>query len=422
MPARISSLLAEFFWLFAFIGIPALVAHFDSLALERGASHSPASLNRNGAPAPLVEPLEVRKLLPASARTINAAIPFSNEPVSPARPFHYVGTNTDHSRAIACLAAAQIYEAGDDPEGQRAVAQVVINRLRHPAYPKTLCGVVFQGSERTTGCQFSFTCDGAMRRIPSALAWERARGIAIDMLNGATFSRVGYATHYHTDWVVPYWSAELDKIAQVHTHLFFRWKGYWGMPAAFATPGASTEPNIGALAKLDANHQAGSSTPSGGLLDSTGAVGGTAEALARSSELFDTAKAPSLSRLPRYVRLIASSSNETAYILELSQTIDAESYGDIARTFCSGHVRCRIMAWRSGTRTPSGFPIQPDVLSDMIFSYIHDADSGLQRLLWNCKSGPAPSGTRCMRERVPLSSLLAPSPVNAGQTSPAAKP
>ena len=105
------------------------------------------------------------------------------------------------------------YEARDD--GQAAVAQVVLNRLRHPLFPKTVCGVVFQGSQKTTGCQFTFTCDGAMLRYtPAAAGWSRARDIARLALNGSVYAPVGHATHYHTDWVVPYWSASLEKITE----------------------------------------------------------------------------------------------------------------------------------------------------------------------------------------------------------------
>src|SRR3546814_2685764 len=95
-----------------------------------------------------------------------------------ARPVRLAGGAVNLARATDCRAAAAWYEAGDDPSGERAVVQVVLNRLRHPAFPNTVCGVVFQGSERVSGCQFTFTCDGALARVPSEAAWERARSIA----------------------------------------------------------------------------------------------------------------------------------------------------------------------------------------------------------------------------------------------------
>src|SRR6201999_529465 len=116
----------------------------------------------------------------------------------------------------------------------------------------------FQGSERSTGCQFSFTCDGAMTRHHFAdAAWQRARALADAVLNGAVFRPVGYATHYHTDWVVPYWQASLDKIVAVHTHLFFRWTGWWGTPAAFTRTISPDEPVIPALGALSDAHKTG---------------------------------------------------------------------------------------------------------------------------------------------------------------------
>jgi hypothetical protein len=88
------------------------------------------------------------------------------------------GSAEDRARARTCLAQTAWYEAGQDRAGQQAVVQVVLNRVRHPAYPKTICGVVFQGSERRTGCQFTFTCDGSLARVPSAAAWKDALAVA----------------------------------------------------------------------------------------------------------------------------------------------------------------------------------------------------------------------------------------------------
>ncbi|HUD90655.1 cell wall hydrolase [Sphingobium sp.] len=156
------------------------------------------------------------------ARRLNAATAFSAGPNPAARPFRFSGDDASRLRAIDCLASAQYYEAGDDPEGERAVAQVVLNRVRHPAFPATVCGVVYQGAERATGCQFTFTCDGAMARRPLPRPWERARRIAREAIGGSVYAAVGLATHYHTDWVRPMWSGKLEKVAQVGPHLFFR--------------------------------------------------------------------------------------------------------------------------------------------------------------------------------------------------------
>jgi len=97
-------------------------------------------------------------------------------PVGPAaRALRAGGTALDQMRALTCLTQAVYYEAASEPDGgQRAVAQVVLNRVAHPAYPKTVCGVVYQGSERSTGCQFTFTCDGALARMPNRMPKQRA--------------------------------------------------------------------------------------------------------------------------------------------------------------------------------------------------------------------------------------------------------
>ena len=180
-----------------------------------------------------VEPavLTFQPVDPAKAFEMNASVPNASGPIFPAAPFKAtmgeagIGTRLT---ALECLASAVYYEAGSESSvGQRAVAQVVLNRVRHPAYPHSVCGVVFQGSERTTGCQFTFTCDGSLvRRSPSEKAWERAQSIAELALRGVVDPSVGLATHYHTDWVVPNWSGSLDKIAQIGSHLFFRFRQY----------------------------------------------------------------------------------------------------------------------------------------------------------------------------------------------------
>lgn len=176
--------------------------------------------------------LNVPAVPPKTAAPINAAEPLAT-PTGPARPFVLTGGAEDRSRALTCLTQAIYYEAGFEPtKGQEAVAQVVLNRVRHPIFPHTVCGVVFQGSELKTGCQFSFTCDGAMAHAPQPAAWARARRVAEQALNGFVLKDVGSATHYHTDWVVPWWQSTVTKVAQIGAHIFYRWPGALGMPGA----------------------------------------------------------------------------------------------------------------------------------------------------------------------------------------------
>jgi spore germination cell wall hydrolase CwlJ-like protein len=151
-----------------------------------------------------------------------------------ARPFMAALGYSDRARAQQCLAMAVYYEAASESiDGQRAVAQVVMNRVRHPAYPASVCGVVFQGSERTTGCQFSFTCDGSMNRQPQASAMAQARMVARAALDGYVYAPVGMATHYHTTNIYPYWASSLQTVGTIGLHRFYRWSGAAGRPGAF---------------------------------------------------------------------------------------------------------------------------------------------------------------------------------------------
>ncbi|UZW56869.1 cell wall hydrolase [Sphingobium sp. JS3065] len=144
-------------------------------------------------------------------------------------------TALDGYRALNCLTSAIYYEAGSEPEdGQRAVAQVVLNRVRNPLWPKSVCGVVYQGSERTDyRCQFTFSCDGSMARMASAAGWTRARRIAAQALSGIVYRPVGLATYYHTLAVRPDWAAAMRPVAVIGAHIFYRPPGVDGAPAAF---------------------------------------------------------------------------------------------------------------------------------------------------------------------------------------------
>jgi spore germination cell wall hydrolase CwlJ-like protein len=205
-----------------------------------------AAASANEPPAP--PPLLVRKLAPQDALSLNQQIPIANGPNPEARPFPLRGDAASRARALECLTSAIYYEAGNESgDGQRAVAQVVLNRVRHPAFPKSVCGVVYEGSTRITGCQFTFTCDGSLARRPSAHGWLRAQKVAQAALAGAVFAPVGYATHYHANYVVPYWASSLAKNAVMGAHIFYRWAGSWGKPKAFENRYAGMEPNSESL-------------------------------------------------------------------------------------------------------------------------------------------------------------------------------
>ena len=160
-----------------------------------------------------------------------------------ARALRVDNSGVDRSRAEQCLTAAIYYEAASEPDaGQRAVAQVVLNRVAHPAFPNTVCGVVYQGSERSTGCQFTFTCDGSLARAPNRYFWERAAAVARAALSGYVYTPVGLATHYHTFAVHPVWDAKMINVANIGAHRFFRMPGPGGEPGAFRFAYAGGEP------------------------------------------------------------------------------------------------------------------------------------------------------------------------------------
>lgn len=122
-----------------------------------------------------------------------------------------------------CLAEAVYYEARSETiAGQKAVAEVVLNRVGHKAFPSTVCSVVYQGAERTTGCQFSFACDGSNAKLPYGKHWDEAQMIAKHMMMGASTPITNRATHYHTTSVSPKWAPTLRKLRKYDTHVFYR--------------------------------------------------------------------------------------------------------------------------------------------------------------------------------------------------------
>ena len=204
---------------------------------------SEASVTTALAGPPALSPLAVRNLAPETAVEVNKQIPLAGGPNPAARPFDLGKSSTENrSRALECLTSAIYYEAGrESADGQRAVAQVVLNRVRHPAFPNSVCGVVYEGSTRVTGCQFTFTCDGSMAYRPVPTLWQRARKIAWQMMSGHVYAPVGNATHYHADYVVPYWASSLVKTSVEGVHIFYRWAGGWGRPMAFSDRWSANE-------------------------------------------------------------------------------------------------------------------------------------------------------------------------------------
>lgn len=160
----------------------------------------------------------------APAMLISAAVRDSNA-LAALKPFQpaVLAEGKRVSEEASCLAQAIYYEArGESYDGQMAVAEVIVNRTRSSLYPSTVCGVVYQGSERSTGCQFTFTCDGSLDRRPKGEAWARSQTIASEVMMGFARPMTHRATHYHTTEVDPIWSSSLVETTRIGAHIFYR--------------------------------------------------------------------------------------------------------------------------------------------------------------------------------------------------------
>lgn len=336
-----------------------------------------------GRPGAVEEGEELLAVSADDARSINAARPFNTAPIPPAPPLKSQLTGIDYDRAVACLAIAGLYEAGGNADDQRPVMQVVLNRVRHPAFPHSICEVVFQGQERRTGCQFSFTCDGSLTRWrPSPAAYRQAQSLAARMLKGDVDPRVGLATHYHTDWVVPYWSASLDKIAAVKTHIFFRWNGYWGTRGAFSSRPAAVEPIVSRIAGFDAHH-------------------GPALADAEESETL------ALDHLPpgETDRLLASAGQGVSIpaaqaalgfeTLPVAAGAPPGRWALNAVQRCGKRSQCRLVGWSGGAPAAS-VTRELFVADPPDFVYVQDLPNRTQQAYWNCDRFPRQGTARCL--------------------------
>jgi hypothetical protein len=194
--------------------------------------------------------LFLRRSMAAATVVALVATPAPGLATETAEPFEAPRDRASFERALRCLTEAVYYEARSESEaGQRAVAQVVLNRVRHPAYPNSVCGVVYQGSQRRTGCQFTFTCDGSITGRIEGNAWARAEQVARSALNGSVYRPVGLALNYHTTAIRPYWAPSLQRQAVIGAHIFYR-RPDSGHLAAFRQAPATIEPRAGVSTRL----------------------------------------------------------------------------------------------------------------------------------------------------------------------------
>ena len=129
----------------------------------------------------------------------------------------------DSARQMRCLAEAVYFESRSEPEeGQAAVAQVVLNRVRSGIFPTDVCGVVYQDRERPFACQFSFACEGKSLRIEEPGAWAVATRIAKDVVSGVDYNpKVADALNYHANYVYPFWAPLLRRVDRIGAHIFY---------------------------------------------------------------------------------------------------------------------------------------------------------------------------------------------------------
>ncbi len=304
-----------------------------------------------------------------------------------AKPFVYQGAVSDRDRAIDCLATAAWYEAGNDPSGQRAVIQVVLNRLRHPTFPKTVCGVVFQGSERKTGCQFSFTCDGSMtRRLPSTSDWIRARTLSENALNGAVDTAVGQATHFHADYVAPWWGPKLDQISKIGSHIFYGWHG---------SQGALSSTNW-----LIAKETLPEQLPAGTRLSypELDATASTQLALDGADDFADGI--PSIANLQA-----VKPTNAT--LIHVDPNGPSGRWALTAMGRCPTRASCQIVGYGQQDEIDRNRALPGSAMERPLFLFIRDKASGMDVALWDCERIERSNSAQCLPANGPeLNSLM----------------
>lgn len=129
-----------------------------------------------------------------------------------------------------CLTAGIYFEARGEPvRGQAAVSQVILNRVKNPTYPDTICGVVYQNKHWRNRCQFSFACDHIKDAVNDKKRWEIAQYVARETTEGRIWLReVGSSTHYHATYVSPKWARSMKRVGRIGLHIFYRtFNGGW---------------------------------------------------------------------------------------------------------------------------------------------------------------------------------------------------
>ncbi len=365
-------------------GLPAPAASPASVAPVATAEPMPAL------PASPEDTVVLSELTATDARARNAAVEFAAVGPGTPSPFRFDGSAADRLRARDCLALAGMAEAGGGDGDQRAVMQVILNRVRHPAFARTVCGVVFEGAQRPTGCQFSFTCDGSLARRYSDAAWRAARDRAEQMLGGATHAPVGNATHFHADYVYPWWSDQLDKVAQVGPHIFFRWRGFWGSRSALSARYAGGEPDPLRLRETALVTAAANPLP--GLLESGEAVRSiTRDSVARAAD-----KPPRAAASPGQP---GAGAGAGVHFVLVAPSDSPAALVERARSLCSGGGYCRVQGWSEAEQIPTQLPLSEAARRSLRFSFVASNANGGEAVFFDCRLFPSPPSGTCLPAR-----------------------
>lgn len=295
---------------------------------------------------------------------------------SVAVPIKFTGDLIQRSNAADCLAAAAWYESGDDEPGQRAVIQTVLNRVKHPGFPNSVCGVVFQGSHLPTGCQFTFTCDGSLaRRRPSPRAWQAARAAALNALDGFVEKSIGTATHYHADYVSPWWSQKLERLTSVGPHIFYRWSDRRGsLPQ---TVQLAAERDYAELVRQSYAFASSGPTivdvdPSAALPD----LAGTDAPLIK-----DVARQPVIG---------------TAEIMAFEDRSASGRWAITAMKSCGDKRGCQIIGYADKDVALLNRRRAPETRDRPLFLFIRDKASGMELALWDCDQVKRVNLSQCL--------------------------
>jgi spore germination cell wall hydrolase CwlJ-like protein len=298
-----------------------------------------------------------------------------------ASSFFYKGSASERDHALDCLAAAAWYEAGNDTEGQKSVIQVVLNRVRHPSFPSTVCGVVFQGSHRSTGCQFTFTCDGSLeRRAPSAREWKLARRLGEEALEGAVDASVGQSTHYHADYVAPWWSGALQRVSQIGAHIFYRWPGGQGRLTGSRNQGAESDALFAAGMK-----EIGPSP-------------------AHSDKSIEPVSADFAAAA---VIPIISPAASKAHLIAIDPQSPNGRWAVAALDRCARQASCSVMGYAGGIELDRNMNREPSQMERPLFLFVRDPATGMELALWDCDRTQRPQAAQCLpRDRQALAHLM----------------